>query len=193
MSIFDFLGFNKKAIKKEYPYKNILHLWEDDNLMVELLVQENLEFIQQETERIHNFGKEHFDGSAFTDITPIGKKPFSTIDKLIDFSKIEKIITESGLQRIKQFIMQDVGLLEGDKAPVGFGTNRFAIMCNVKSGLIEDIWITGKPDNDIDRQLLFTALYKIGQTFGFFVVDWYKTKYYSLDTKDEIEEFIKNL
>ena len=68
---------------KPYAYKDVLHLWEDDYLMIELLPYDNLQFIKSETNRINGFAQEHFDGTGFTDITPVAEKPVKTIDKLI--------------------------------------------------------------------------------------------------------------
>ncbi len=112
MDILKLLGF-KKATNSDgpYPYKGILHLWEDDYLMLELLPNENLEFIKSETKRINNFGQENFDGNGFTDITTIPKKRAKTIEKLIDITEIENIILKSGLEKITQFHMQGVGPL----------------------------------------------------------------------------------
>jgi len=84
LKLLKLLRLDKKPTGSEnYPYENILHLWEDDYLMLELLPFENLEFVKAETNRINNFAQDHFDNSGFTDITPIGDKPTKTIDRLI--------------------------------------------------------------------------------------------------------------
>ena len=94
MNILKLLGLQKKTTSdKPYPYKDILHLWEDDYLMLELLSHDNFEFVKAETKRINDFGQEHFDGSGFTNIIPISEKPIKTIEKLIDIHEIENIMT----------------------------------------------------------------------------------------------------
>ena len=192
MNILKLLGFQKKQTDKPYSYKDILHLWEDDYLMLELLPHENLAFVKAETERINNFGREHFDGSGFTDITPIAEKPVPTIEKLIDIAEIERMLPDTGLEKIKQFHMQGLGLLEGDKAPLGFGTNKFAIMCERQNDLLKDIWITGHADTEGDQQKLVAALLSIGHHFNFIAVNWYQGQYYNLAEKEMVEEFVKN-
>lgn len=65
----------KSKEQKPYKFANVLHMWEDACLMIELLPKDNLEFINKESHRINEFGKEHFDGYGFTDITEIGEIP----------------------------------------------------------------------------------------------------------------------
>ena len=192
MNLLKFFGLQKNTKDKPYPYKDILHLWEDDYLMIELLPNDNLEFIKNETRRINNFGQEHFDGSGFSEIMPVKEKPVKTVEKLIDISEIEKLVTEAGLEKIYKFHMQGVGLLEGDKAPIGFGTNKFAIMCEKEGGLLKDIWLTGHTDNEEDKHKLINALALIGKTFNFIGVNWFKCEHYNLIEISSIKEFVKN-
>jgi hypothetical protein len=184
-------GKGSSAGKETDQSLDVLHLWEDDYLMIELLPFENLEFVKKETQRINNFGQEHFDGQSFTEITPIGEKPFNTIEKLIDISEIEDIIAKSGLEKISQFHMQDVGLLTGDKAPLGFGGKHFAIICDKQSRLLKHIWLTGHTKNDEERQKLITALKLIGSNYNFIGVDWFKCEYYNLVEDVSVKEFVE--
>jgi hypothetical protein len=77
--------------KRPFEQMEVLHMWEDGNLMIELLPKENLEFIVNETKRIEAFGKEHSVGIGFTDITIIGEKPVKTIDKRIPIKSRKNI------------------------------------------------------------------------------------------------------
>ena len=97
--------------KKPYEHADVLHMWEDDYLMIELLPKENLEFIKNETKRIDEFGKEHFDGAGFTDITVIGEKPTKTIDRQILISHVNQLFNKTDLQRIEKVVMQGGGIL----------------------------------------------------------------------------------
>jgi hypothetical protein len=188
MNLRKILGFQPKP----YPYAHILHMWEDDNLMIELLPKENLEFIKSETKRIDEFGKNHFDGNGFTNITPIGGKPIKTIDKKIPIAEVTPIFYASGLPRIQAVIMQGVGLLKGDKAPVGFGTNRFAVIMEDKLGFLENIWITGHADNEENKLKLKNGIREFGKQFNFLGINWFKSEFYDLSDEKEIEKFIKN-
>jgi hypothetical protein len=88
--------------------------------------------------------------------------------------------------------MQGVGLLQGHKAPLGFGTNRFAIMCDKQNDLLKNIWVTGKTDTEEEKQRLVHALLSFGQAFNFIAVNWFQCQYYNLIERQSVEEFVKN-
>ncbi len=178
--------------KPPYEHADVLHMWEDDYLMIELLPKGNLEFIKNETKRIDEFGQEHLQETGFTDITVIREKPIRTFDKQIPISQVDQIFSKSELQRIEKVVMQGVGILEGDKAPLGYGSNKFAIIIEGTSGVLENIWITGKTDTDEERQNLKQGLKEFGKQFEFIGVDWFKSEYYDLNDEKQIEEYIKN-
>tara|TARA_R110001592_G_scaffold332332_1_gene615656 strand:+ start:894 stop:1472 length:579 start_codon:yes stop_codon:yes gene_type:complete len=177
--------------KAPYEHADVLHMWEDDYLMIELLPKENLEFIKNETKRIDEFGKEHSDETGFTDITVIGEKPIKTFDKQIQISHVNQIFSKTDLQRIEKVVMQGGGLLEGDKAPLGYGSKKFAIIIEGKTDVLENIWITGRTDTDEERQSLKQGLKEFGKQFDFIGVDWFKSDYYDLNDEKKIEEYIK--
>jgi len=191
MKLTELLTFFRIKHEKPYPYKDILHLWEDDYLMLELLPHENIEFVKAEAKRINNFGREHFDGSGFTDITVIAEKPIKTIEKLIDISEVEKIMNEVGLNKVTQFHTQDVGLIEGEKAPLGFGTKNFVILCDKDGSLLKNISITGRCRHEEENKALINALLSFGQQFNFIAVNWYQGEYYNLIEMQSVEEFVK--
>ena len=193
MNLLKLLGLQKKKREKEpYPYQDILHLWEDDYLMLELLPIENIEFVKAETNRINDFSQEHFEGTGFTDITPIGEKPIKTIEKLIKIEEVENIITKAGLDKISQFHMQGVGLLQDDRAPLGFGTTKFALMCDKQKDLLKNIWLTGHKDTQEEKEKLVDTLLLFGQSFNFIAVNWYSGEYYNLVERYNVEDFVTN-
>lgn len=160
--------------------------------MLELLPLENLEFVKVETNRINGFAQEHFDGAGFTDITPINDKPIKTIEKLIDILEVENLLTKAGLEKVSRFHMQGVGLLQSDKAILGFGTNKFAVMCDKQNDLLKNIWITGHTETSDEKQKLIDALLSFGQTFNFIAVNWYRGEYYNLVERNNVGEFVTN-
>ena len=191
MNLKKLFGLQPKK-RKPYEYADILHLWEDDYLMTELLPEENLQFIKKETKRIDEFAQEHSGGTGFTDITPIKEKPVKTVDKQIPISEADRIFRNTGLHRIEELVMQGAGLLEGDLVPLGFGTNKFAVILEGKSGILENIWLTGKTETEAERQSLKQGLIEFGKRFGFIGMDWSRSRYYALNHEKQVEEYIKN-
>lgn len=193
MNLPKLLGLQRRtAGEKPASHEDILYLWEDDYLMVELIPHENLEFVKAETRRINDFANKHSAGMGFTDITPIGEKPVKTIEKLIDIALVESLMVKKGLEKIPRFYMQGVGLLQGDKAPLGFGTNKYAVMCGKRKDLLENIWITGQTGTDQERLKLVDTLLLFGQTFNFIAVNWYCGEYYNLVERNSVEDFVAN-
>jgi hypothetical protein len=169
-----------------------LHLWEDDYLMLELLPYDNLAFVKAETSRINDFAQEHFDGAGFTDISAINDKPIKTIEKLINIREVESIMTTAGLEQVTRIVMQGVGLLEGEKTPLAFGTNKFAVMCDKQNNLLENIWVTGRTDTEEGKAKLIDGLLQFGQSFDFIAVNWYSGEYYNLVERISVEAFVTN-
>ena len=182
----------KPKEQKPYKFANVLHMWEDDYLMIELLPKDNLEFINKESHRINEFGKEHFDGYGFTDITEIGEIPIKTIDKKIDFKSVAEIFEKNGMQRIKEVVYQNVGHLTGEKVPFGFGSNKFAILLEEDHGKLKNIWTTGRIENEELASKFKKGLSEFVKTYDFLAINWYKCESFDLHSENGIEEFIKN-
>ncbi len=170
--------------------ERILHMWEDDYLMIELLPKENLDFLKSETARIDDFGAEHQDGIGYSEITVIQEKPVKTLDKKIPIDLVIKIFSDVGLAKISKVMMQGVRLLEGEKVPLGFGTDQFAVICEHSNGYLEDIWITGFVKNENDRRKLEAGLIEFGHIFGFLGVNWFECTYYGLQDENQVKAFI---
>jgi hypothetical protein len=111
---------------------------------------------------------------------------------LIDITEIENIILKSGLEKITQFHMQGVGLLQGDKALLGFGTKTFAIMLDTEGRLLKNIWLTGSTQTEKESKILADTLLSIGQEYNFIAVNWFQGNFYNLVERQSVEEFIKN-
>lgn len=190
MNLKKLFGLQQKE-KKKYEYANILHIWEDDYLMIEILPMENLNFIKNETKRIKEFGMSHFDGKGYTDIAVIGEKSVKTIEKKIKISQIDQIFNKTDLQKIDKIVMQGVGLLEGNKAPIGYGSNKFAVILEGKTELLENIWITGRTETEAQRHSLKQGLKEFGIQFEFIGINWFKSEFYDLNNEKQIENFIK--
>ncbi len=191
MNLRKLLGLQSKE-KKPYKYADVLHMWEDDYLMIEFLPKDNLEFIKTESKRINDFGKEHFDGYGFTDITGIGEIPIKTVDKEIDFQNVANIFERNGMKRIKEVVYQNVGHLTGEKVPFGFGSNKFTVLLENENNILKCIWITGRIESEDLKRNFKNGLSEFARTFDFLAIDWFKSESFDLHSEIGIDEFIKN-
>jgi len=87
--------------------------------------------------------------------------------------------------------MQSIGLLQGDNAPLGFGTNNFAVICDKQNQLLKNIWVTGHTITPDDIEKLTDALLSFGQSYNFLAVNWFQARYYNLVERQSVEEFVK--
>lgn len=172
--------------------KDLLHIWEDDYLMIELYPKENLNLIINETKRISEFGQTNFDGIGFKDVTAIGEIQIKTNSKKIPIEIADEIFRNSKLKKLEKVAMQGVGTLEGEKVPLGYGNNNFAIFLEEKSGILEHIWCIGRPKKNEDSEALQDSINKFAKKFDFIGVNWFKTQYYCFDEEQDIAAFIKS-
>ena len=191
MNLRKLFGLKPKK-KKPYEFAEVLHMWEDDYLMIEFLPKKNLEFVKKESNRINEFGQEHFDGNGFTEITEIGEVPIKTADKGIDFNSVAKIFEKNGMIRITEVVYQNVGHLTGEKAPFAFGSNNFAVLLENENGKLKYIWTTGRIENEELEGKFKNGLSEFAKTFDFLAIDWFKSESYNLQTENGMNEFIKN-
>ncbi len=191
MNLRKLFGIKPKE-KKPYEFADVLHMWEDDHLMIEFLPKDNLDFIKKESKRINEFGEEHFDGYGFTDITVIEEVPVKTIDKGLDFNSVAKIFENNGMERITEVVYQNVGHLTREKVPFGFGSNKFAVLLDGENGKLKYIWTTGRIENEELEQKFRSGLSEFAKTYDFLAIDWYKSESFDLQTENGMNEFIKN-
>lgn len=180
----------KKEEEKPYKYRGLLHLWEDDYLMMELIPGENQDFITKEINRINNFSNENFDGIGFTDITPISEKALKTINRKIPIKDIKDIFSKSKLDIVDEIVMQGEELLEKSKIPLAFGNKDFAIIIESKDALLENIWITGAVDTQGNLIEVKKCFLEFATKYNFIAVNWFLCRSYNLKIEKEIEDFL---
>ena len=158
--------------------------------MIELVSAKNKEFLDKETARISEFGKENFDGVGFTDITVISDKPYELIEEQIQTTEIISIIENSELKRVTQINVQDKGLLNQDELTMVFGNNNYAIIIEDSKGLIKNAYWVGQIHDEKETIKMTNTIIKINQIKKLYAVDWFKSKSYDLSEQSEIESFL---
>lgn len=178
---------------KPYPYSGILHLWEDDYAMIELIPAENLVAARDEGKRIYEFGEKHRDGLGFSDITVINEMPIKTIEKKVSFSNVLGIFQSTGLKPITEVVHQYVGLKKSDNPPFGFGTEKFGILLEEHEGNVNRIWFTGRTEDEVVKNNLKTGLSEFCSTYEFIGVDWYNGNVFDLRDEKQLYDFIEEI
>ncbi len=185
--------FLNERKSKSYPYSDILHLWEDDYAMIELVPSENLEFTIQEGQRINEFGEKHRDGLGFSDITEIAELKVKVLDRKLDFSKVLGIFQSTELPPITAVVYQNAGLKKSEDPPFGFGSQKFGILLEENDGHLNRIWLTGSTKNEEIKNLMKLGLHKFCKYFDFIAVNWYQGTVFDLREENQLQEFVNNV
>lgn len=185
--------FLNERKSKSYPHSDILHLWEDDYAMIELVPSENLEFAIKEGQRINEFGEKHRDGLGFSDITEIGELKVKVLDRKLNFLKALAIFQLTGLPPITQVVLQSIGLKKSEDPPLGFGAQKFGVMLEENNGHLNRIWLTGFTENEEIKRKTKSGLHDFCKSFNFIAVNWYQGTVFDLRKENELEEFMNNV
>ncbi len=183
--------FSKK--EQAYEFANVLHLWDEDYLMIELVPKENLEFIKKEIIRTLIAGENNIQPSGFKEATVIGSRPVQTADRNLLKEEVGKCFEQSGFARIDQYIMEKVGLMKGDKIPLGFGTATLGVILEGSTNVLNDIWIAGRTDGKQDENRLIQGLLAFGKQYNFIGVNWFRGEYFNLANLAEVENFAAHI
>lgn len=184
--------FNERK-SKSYPYKDILHLWEDDYAMIELVPSENLEFAIKEGQRINEFGEKHKDGLGFSDITEIAELKVKVSDRKLDFSKTLEFFKSTGLPPITQVVHQNAGLKKSEYPPFGYGCHKFGVLLEDNDGYLNRIWITGFTENEKIKSKTKSGLHNFCKIFDFIAVNWYQGTVFDLRKESQSEDFLNSV
>ncbi|MEK6152544.1 hypothetical protein WIW50_04765 [Flavobacteriaceae bacterium 3-367] len=185
--------FLNERKSKSYPYSDILHLWEDDYAMIELVPSENLEFAIQEGQRINEFGEKHRDGLGFSDITEIAELKVKVLDRQLGFSKVLGIFQSTELPPITKVVHQNAGLKKSEDPPFGFGSQKFGILLEENDGHLNRIWLTGSTKNEEIKNHMKLGLRKFCKYFDFIAVNWYQGTVFDLREENQLLEFVNKV
>lgn len=189
---------NKDKIKYKSTVKfstsnQILHIWEDNYLMIEFISNKNLDYLDKETKRISNFGADNFEGQGYSGITEVTQKPQPTKILLLEFHLIQSKLLEFGISEVKKFIIQDIGLVFSSEKLKYFGNSDYAIGFDLNLNIIENIWFTGFTKNEHEVEKVVKFLKFLGEKYNFLSVNWFKCEFYDLNNSNDIESFMKNI
>ncbi len=168
-------------------------LWEDDYLMIEIMSNQNLEFAKNETARINNFGKEHFDGNGFTAVTEIRKKKKATKELNIETKRFTELFDKLKIEKYPKLFYQRGGepkSIEDSKTLV-YGKSNTGVFIEQENGIIENIWFNTYDWGNLQETKINLALKEIGDNFEMIMVDWFKGEIIDLKSQEEIDKYFE--
>jgi hypothetical protein len=186
MSLF---GFIKRKKKKSID-KDAFYYHEDFYLQIEIIPRENFDFVSSESKKISEFGESYRDGLGFTDIYVRKDNKFKTIDKKVNSSEIFNALESAGLERIKKIQTGYSTYIEDCNSTIGYGNKNFAILIDLESECVKDIYLMQYQLNDNDLELLTAALIAIGRELDFIIVDWELSKIIDLKSTAQVISYV---
>lgn len=178
-------GWNRQ---EQYSTPDILSVWEDDYLMVELLPVENLDFIREETRRVEDHAREHFDGNGYTAITALEEPRIPLVDRQILLEEALHLMSETGMKRLEQMYFEGVAL-ESKRMPICFGCGEYGLLFEHKEGILTHIWVAGHRFTT-DKAEFEEALRTISAKYRLLMVNWYLCRFYNLNNDSEMQQFL---
>ncbi|QGY46900.1 hypothetical protein GM418_25545 [Maribellus comscasis] len=187
MSLF---GFIKRKKKKSID-KDAFYYHEDFYLQIEIIPRENFDFASSESKKITEFGESHKEGLGFTDIYERKDNKYKTIDKKVNPSPIFNALESAGLERIKKIQTGYSTHIEDCNSTIGYGNKNFAILIDLESEYVKDIYLMQYQLNDNDLELLSSGLIAIGKELDFIIVDWELSKIIDLKSSAQVISYVR--
>lgn len=192
MKIFDF--FRKK--QKPEPQIEVfdgptIFYHEDDYLQIEIIVNEYIEKVDSEANKIKTFSEEQFDGIGFKDLyIRTDENKIELSDRKILITDFENILISLNFEKIN-YVLTGYGnsyksLHKNCFAFLKSGTN---IFYEYKNNIIENIWLDIN-HSEIAKNLINFFL-QIGLEWNLSLQDWNQSITIDLQKKEEIENYLK--
>ena len=191
LGLLSFLGIS--CSDNEEENNRSMFFWEENYLMVEIISRKNLGFVTKESKRIQDFGKEHFDGNGFTEITEIGQIPVPTVNLKLNKNEVVKLLESTGLSKYPKLIYYGVvepKEIENPKSIV-YGDLSSGIFLEPKDEILEYIWFDSYNWKEINQTNLEKGLNALGQEYDLILVDWNSSQIVDLKSEIDINEYLK--
>ncbi len=173
--------------------KDAVYFHEDSYRQVEICPFENLNYLKKQNSEIGQFAEKHSDGIGFTEIYERDENPISIYDKNIPFTKIDKLLTELGFEKITK-VYEGYGSTSWRcENTFAYRMDRAIIFVYPEGEFVKDFWIDNFRHEEKKEiiEKLKTGLLKIGNEFDLVLNDWNLTMVFDLKKEAEIENYLQ--
>lgn len=193
MGLFDIFK-NKKSTRRNNLESTIegktIFYHEDDYRQVEIVPNDNLAELEEESKKVNDFAHEHFDGSGYTAMYVRNDDNKTELrQRLIKPNDLEQKLEILGLERVLNVTTgYGQSYRELHKDCIAFGKDYSAIYYDFKDEIVQGIWLTNHWS--MDRKQLSKCLYEIGKKWNLLLQDWNLTKTVDLNNKQAIDDYL---
>ncbi len=173
---------------------NTILLIEDNYLMVEFMPSKNLKYAKKELDRISKFGKEHFEGTGYSDATEITQKPIATIESKISKKDVIILLESVGLTRYPKLMYFGFnGFTEVTSSKtIVYGSLESGIFLDVEGSLIKNIWFDSQNWKEINKTKIADGFKILAEKYDLILIDWTNEKIIDLNNDSEIKKYLTN-
>jgi len=185
--------FKSQKEDKWTAEKDSVYFHEDSYRQVEICPFENLNYLKKQNSEIGEFAEQHSDGIGFTEIYERDENPISIYDKNIPFTKIDKLLTELGFEKITK-VYEGYGSTSWRcENTFAYKMDRAIIFVYPEGEFVKDFWIDNFRHEEKKEiiEKLKNGLLKIGTEFDLVLNDWNLTMVFDLKKEAEIENYLQ--
>lgn len=166
--------------------------WEDDFCQIEVVPNENKEFILKTLAKICDLANQSSTGFGFTEIFGRGEMPVPTFSREIRADYLEKLLTGFEFEKAKSIRYNHREIIDCETGPTkAYGFPNFTVFFDTDGEFVKNIWLS------IDRVVsgtqydsLKSALYSLGEECEMVLVDWNGLELFDLRDKTQIGQFL---
>jgi len=166
--------------------------YEDDYCNIELLRNENIEYVRVQLEEIERYSTEHRNGSGYTDMYTRRKEPVSLLASNIAVDVFEKQLNRIA-PRCDQVLIKCGGTVKACDHILAYGENKnVVVFIEYSKTLVAKMWFTLDIRDDVDcvtAQTIFSALRDVGD---FILIDWNWEVIVDINNEESIKQYLGN-
>lgn len=191
-----FTFFRNLEIKKEENLEELngAYFHEDLFRQVEFIPRENINFIENENNKIHQFSKGNFDGNGFTDIyvREESENQITLIEKKLNLVEIDSMLINLGMNKIENVYYLYGSTKTKCETTIAYNFKRAQIFMVYENEIVKDLFVDGFRfnQNEADKANLKIILNNIGVKFKLILNDWDLTEIIDLENQNEIEKYL---
>jgi hypothetical protein len=179
-----------KLVPAHSGIKAAIFFHEDDYGQVQILSNQNFDWLMKEAENVQDFSLRHNAGKGFTNVYLRKDEGLKLEERNIKVSEIEEMLSKLGLE--KHGIVS-TGIRPGEmlsENTFGYGENYNGLFFDFKEDIVSNIWIAGILN--VSDAKLIALLNEIGRKWSLVLMDWNSMDLIDLKSEVQIQKYLTN-
>jgi hypothetical protein len=168
--------------------------WEDDYCPIEVVSEQNTEYIIAAIKQIKEFTAKTRYRDRYTDVFCRENLPFPTKNEKIRIDYLENKLAEKGFEKAKQIRYNGYSIKDSSNVSINaFSLPCFIFFYDCSGAFINNIWLSSSLiTSNIYFDQIMDALYELGTECQFVLIDWNSPELVNLADKKQIQNYLMN-